>query len=129
MIKLLLLFALVPIVEIYILIELGAVIGSLPTILLIAFTGFVGVLLAKAQGLAVFYNMQRDMDSGVVPGDPLFDGACILVGAAFLLTPGLVTDLFGFSLLVPFTRAIYKNVVQSYMYRRQQEGTLHVWRR
>ncbi len=127
MLKLLLLFTLVPLIEIWILIELGGIIGSWPTILLIALTGFVGVFLARSQGFAVLYKMQRDMEAGLVPADQFFDGACILVGGALLLTPGLLTDLLGFSLLLPFTRVIYKSAAQKYLNRRQADGTLHAW--
>ncbi len=127
MLKFLLLFTIVPLVEIWLLIEVGAIIGSVPTILLIASTGFVGVFLAKYQGLAVFSKMQRDLETGIMPGDPMFDGACILVGGALLLTPGLITDLLGFSLLLPFTRILYKTAAQKYFNRRMENGNFQVW--
>ncbi|MGM0689885.1 MAG: FxsA family protein [Bacillota bacterium] len=127
MLKLLLLFTLIPLIEIWILIELGGIIGSWPTILLIASTGFIGVFLARSQGFAVLHKMQRDMGEGIVPAEQLFDGACILVGGALLLTPGLLTDLFGFSLLLPFSRVLYKKAAYKYLSRRREEGTLHVW--
>ncbi len=127
MVKLLLLFTLVPLVEIWLLIEIGGIIGSVPTILLIASTGFVGVFLARYQGLAVLKKMQMDMEAGIMPGDPMFDGACILVGGALLLTPGLITDLLGFSLLLPFTRIFYKAAAQKYFTRRMEEDTFQVW--
>lgn len=127
MLKLLLLFTLVPLLEIWILIELGAIIGSWTTILLIASTGFIGVFLARSQGFAVLYRMRRDMESGLVPADQLFDGACILIGGALLLTPGLLTDLLGFSLLIPQTRGFFKSAAYRYLNRRQSEGKLHRW--
>lgn len=127
MLKLLLLFTLVPLLEIWILIELGAIIGSWTTILLIASTGFVGVFLARSQGFAVLYRMRMDMEAGLVPADQLFDGACILIGGALLLTPGLLTDLLGFSLLIPQTRVFFKSAAYRYFNRRQSEGKLHRW--
>lgn len=127
MLKLLLLFTLIPIIEIWILIELGGIIGSWTTILLIASTGFIGVFLARSQGFAVLHKMQRDLGEGIVPAEQLFDGACILVGGALLLTPGLLTDLFGFSLLLPFSRILYKKAAYKYFSRRREEGTLHIW--
>ena len=127
MVKFLLLFTLVPLIEIWVLIELGGVIGTAPTILLIASTGFFGVFLAKYQGIAVLYKMQTDMQAGVMPAEPLFDGACILVGGAFLLTPGLITDVLGFSLLLPFTRVLYKKAAQKYFSRRMEDGNFQVW--
>ncbi len=128
MFKFVLIFTLVPLIEIWILIELGGIIGTWPTILLIAATGFIGVFLAKTQGLAVLYRMQRDLESGIMPADPFFDGACILVGGALLLTPGLLTDIFGFSLLLPFTRIMYKAAAQRFFRRRMDEGTIHIRR-
>lgn len=125
MLKLLLLFTLMPLVEIWILIELGAVIGSWATILLIASTGFVGVFLARSQGFAVLYKMRKDMEAGLVPADQFFDGACILIGGALLITPGLLTDLLGFSLLIPQGRIIFKSAAYRYLNRRQSEGKLH----
>lgn len=127
MLKFLILFTLVPLVEIWLLIEVGSVIGSVPTILLIASTGFVGVYLARYQGLAVIYRMQRDLEAGIVPAEQLIDGACILVGAALLLTPGLLTDALGFSLLLPPTRTLYKQAGRKYFTRSLENGTFHVW--
>lgn len=127
MLKLLLLFTLMPLVEIWILIELGAVIGSWATILLIASTGFIGVFLARSQGFAVLYKMRKDMEAGLVPADQFFDGACILIGGALLITPGLLTDLLGFSLLIPQGRVIFKSAAYRYLNRRQSEGKLHRW--
>ncbi len=127
MVKFLLLFTLVPLIEIWLLIEVGAIIGSVTTILLIASTGFVGVFLAKYQGLAVLRKMQLDMEAGIMPGDPMFDGACILIGGTLLLTPGLITDLVGFSLLLPFTRILYKAAAQKYFARQMENGTFQVW--
>ncbi|MEW5784575.1 MAG: FxsA family protein [Bacillota bacterium] len=129
LVKLLLLFILVPLAELWILIELGGLIGTWPTILLVASTGFVGVLLAKSQGLAVLYRMQQDMERGILPGDKLVDGACILVGGAFLLTPGLLTDIFGFTLLVPLTRGWLKAAIRRYLQRKLDSGSFYLWRR
>ncbi len=127
MVKFLLLFTLVPLVEIWVLIEVGTIIGSVPTILLIASTGFVGVFLAKYQGIAVLYKIQMDLQAGIVPAEQLFDGACILVGGALLLTPGLITDFLGFSLLLPFTRFIYKAAAQKYFSGQVEQGNFRVW--
>ncbi len=127
--KLLLLFTLVPLAELWLLIEVGGVVGTIPTILLVASTGFVGVLLAKSQGFIVLHRMRTDLEAGGLPGEPIFDGVCILVGGAFLLTPGLLTDLLGFSLLIPFTRSGIKSVVSRYLQRKMDTGTLIFRRR
>lgn len=122
MLKLLLLFTLVPLVELWILIELGGYIGAGPTIILVASTGFIGVLLAKSQGLSVLYRIQKDLQEGVPPTDAILDGACVLVGGALLLTPGLVTDIVGFLSLVPLTRAVFKGLVIKAIKRRIAPG-------
>jgi len=126
MIKNLLIFTLVPLIEIFVLIELGGIIGSWPTIILIALTGFIGVFLAKYQGIAVLYKMQTNLQAGELPAEQMFDGACILVGGALLLTPGLITDIFGFSLLLPFTRIFYKAAAQKYVSRRMNDESFQV---
>lgn len=128
-IKLLLLFTLLPLTELWILVELGRGVGTWPTILLVASTGFAGVILAKSQGLSVLYRMQQDMEQGILPGKKIVDGACILVGGAFLLTPGLLTDLFGFALLVPLTRGWLKSAIWRYLQRKLDRGTFYLWRR
>lgn len=127
--KLLLFFTIVPLVELYLLIELGRVIGSWPTIILVAMTGFFGVLLARSQGLQVLYRMQKDIQESVLPGEELFDGACILVGGAFLLTPGLITDALGFALLFPLTRSFIKRSARKYIRKRMDQGTVYIYRR
>jgi UPF0716 protein FxsA len=108
LIKLLLMFTLIPLIELWLLIEVGRIIGSFVTILLVASTGFFGVMLARSQGLQVFYRMQEEMRNGFVPTDEMLDGVCILVGGAVLLTPGLLTDIAGFLLLIPVTREMIK---------------------
>jgi UPF0716 protein FxsA len=129
MVKLLVLFTLLPLIELWVLIEIGGLIGTWPTILLVASTGFAGVLLAKSQGLSILRRMQADLEQGIIPGDKLFDGACILVGGALLLTPGLLTDLLGFSLLIPFSRRFFKQGARRFLQRQLERGTLYSWRR
>lgn len=104
----LIMFTVIPLVELWVLIEVGKIIGSFITILLVVSTGFFGVLLARSQGLQIFYKMQEEIRQGFVPTDEILDGVCILVGGASLLTPGLITDLAGFLLLIPITRELIK---------------------
>ena len=84
-------------VELYLLIMLGARIGAMPTIGLIVLTGIVGASLARQQGLSVLAKIQREMATGIPPTKELVEGALILVGGLVLLTPGILTDIFGFS--------------------------------
>ena len=100
----LIIFMLVPIVEVWILIEVGGWIGALPTIALVVLTATLGLSLLKRQGLSTLMRARRKMDEGSIPASELVSGVMIAVGGALLLTPGFVTDAIGFSLLIPQTR-------------------------
>ncbi len=100
----LLIFMLVPIVEMWILIEVGGWIGALPTIALVVLTATLGLSLLKRQGLSTLTRARRKMDEGSIPASELVSGVMIAVGGALLLTPGFVTDAIGFALLIPQTR-------------------------
>ena len=100
----LLIFMLVPIVEMWILIEVGGWIGALPTIALVVLTATLGLSLLKRQGLSTPMRARRKMDEGSIPASELVSGVMIAVGGALLLTPGFVTDAIGFALLIPQTR-------------------------
>ena len=102
--RLTLLFVLVPLIELVLLVQLGRVVGLLPTIALVVATGLFGAALARAEGLRTLAAVQRQLAAGHVPGTAMLDGLCILVGGAFLLTPGLLTDVAGLSLLLPLSR-------------------------
>lgn len=100
----LIVFMLVPIVEMWILIEVGGWIGALPTIALVVLTATLGLSLLKRQGLSTLMSARRKMDEGSIPASELVSGVMIAVGGALLLTPGFVTDAIGFALLIPQTR-------------------------
>ena len=110
--KLLLAFILVPLIEIYILIEVGGVIGTWPTIGLVILTGVVGAYLARIQGLKTMLRIRESMEQGAMPTEDLFDAALILVAGVMLLTPGLLTDAAGVLLLIPTTRVVVKGWVR-----------------
>lgn len=101
---LLILFLVIPLLEIYLLIKVGSVIGALPTVLLTVFTAITGAAMVRYQGLGALARAQQALLSGRAPGLPVFDGACLLVAGALLLTPGFFTDAIGFALLVPGVR-------------------------
>jgi UPF0716 protein FxsA len=101
---LLLLFLLVPLVEIYVMIKVGGIIGALPTVLLVVLTAVAGATLARIQGLATLQRLQATLARGEAPAIEMFEGVLLLIGALLLLTPGFITDLLGFACLVPFTR-------------------------
>jgi len=99
-----LVFLLVPLVEIYILIEVGQIIGALPTITLCVATAVVGAGLLRHQGLATMNRARGNIDRGQVPAMEMLEGVALVIGGALLLTPGLATDGVGFCCLVPWTR-------------------------
>jgi UPF0716 protein FxsA len=102
-------------IELYLLIMLGSRIGAMPTIGLIVFTGVLGATLARQQGLSVLSKIQREMASGRPPTQELVQGALIVVGGIVLLTPGIITDIFGFSLLIPSIRkALCRTLTKSF---------------
>jgi UPF0716 protein FxsA len=101
---LLVLFTLVPLGELALLLQVKESIGIGPTLGLVLFTGVVGAALAKRQGLEALRRIHEDMAKGATPAAGLLDGALILVAGAVLVTPGIVTDIFGFALLLPPVR-------------------------
>lgn len=121
-----LLFVVVPILELVILIQLGQAVGLGLTLLLVLATGIGGAMLARAEGLRTLLNLQKEVASGAMPDRALMDGAAVLVGGALLLTPGLLTDLVGFSLLVPFTRRIIGGFVRRRLSKMVAEGSIRV---
>jgi UPF0716 protein FxsA len=113
--RMLLLFIFLPMVELYLLIMLGSRIGAMPTIGLIVLTGVLGASLARQQGLSVLAKIQKEISSGKPPTTELVEGALIVVGGIVLLTPGILTDIFGFSLLIPpIRKALCKKLTSSF---------------
>ncbi len=106
--RLLLLFTVVPLIELYLLIEVGTVIGAPSTILLVLGTGALGAILARLEGLRTLRQIQRNLAQGIVPAEEMLDGVIILAAGLLLITPGILTDAFGFLLLVPVTRNAFK---------------------
>jgi len=105
---LVLLFTVVPALELVLLIKIGAYIGALNTLTLIILTGVAGATLARWQGFAALRNIQNNLDKGIMPTEQMLDGVLILVGGLVLLTPGFITDLLGFLLLIPAARGLIK---------------------
>jgi UPF0716 protein FxsA len=118
MAKLLLLFIVVPMVELALLIKLGSIIGVLDTILLIVFTGAVGAILVRTAGIQCLFTVRQQLQSGIFPADELCNGLLILIAGALLITPGLLTDITGFALLVPAVRSVIKTRLRAYLERK-----------
>ncbi|MDZ4343871.1 MAG: FxsA family protein [Candidatus Binatia bacterium] len=106
--RLVLLFTIVPLVELFILIKIGGQIGGFNTILLVIMTAVLGALLARLQGLRTLQQIQLSLSQGQIPAEELIDGVLILAGGILLLTPGVLTDLFALVLLFPYTRTHFK---------------------
>ena len=124
--SLLLLFIVVPAVELMLLIEIGRHIGTLPTLGLIIFTGALGATLARHQGLAVLRQMREETDAGRMPAGPLMDGVLILLAGAVLMTPGVLTDLLGFLCLIPACRRLLRKYLRRRFERGARSGRVHV---
>ena len=124
--RLLLLFIVVPVVELILLIEIGQRVGTLATIGLIMGTGIVGASLARQQGLSTLARLRKDLDEGRLPAETLVDGVLILIAAAVLITPGVLTDLFGFLCLVPACRRLLTGNLKRRFERAVREGRVNV---
>ena len=122
---LLLAFIFVPVIEIALLIRIGGAIGAGTTILIVIFTAILGAYLVRQQGFATLNAVQSELNAGRVPAMQMAEGLALLIAGAVLLTPGFVTDAFGFALLTPPLRQAFikwiisKGVVTS--------GTTHTY--
>ena len=116
LLKLFLAFTTIPIIEIFLLIEIGSMFGVLMAVTLVILTGFLGAFLARMQGLQTLYRIQESLREGRMPSGELLDALLIVIAGLVLLTPGFLTDSAGFLLLIPATRNSIK-----YWLRRQIE--------
>jgi UPF0716 protein FxsA len=124
--RLLLLFIVVPAVELGLLIEIGSRIGTVATLGIIVVTGVVGAALARRQGIGVLRRVQAELAEGRVPAGSLADGVIILVAGALLMTPGVLTDVLGFLCLVPGARTLLKREIWRRFERAVREGRVQV---
>jgi UPF0716 protein FxsA len=132
-VRLALLFTVVPLVELYLLIEVGQLVGVLPTVAIVIGTGLLGAWLARLQGLKALRAIGDGLSAGRMPTESLIDGLLILIAGAVLLTPGLITDALGFMLLVPQGRGWVRRAVSRFLRERIRSGQPVVidgeWRR
>jgi len=124
--RLALLFVVVPIIELMLLIQLGQFVGLMPTLALVIATGIGGAAMARAEGLRVLFRFQKELAQGRLPGQAMLDGASVLVGGAFLLTPGVLTDLLGFSLLFPLSRRWIQRRLKERLEQQVADGSIRV---
>jgi UPF0716 protein FxsA len=111
-------FILVPILEIYVIIQVGQVIGAWWTVLLLVADSIFGTWLIKHEGGRAWRALREALESGRMPATELADGALILVGGTLMLAPGFVTDGFGILLILPFTRPLFRRALTAVVARR-----------
>ena len=126
--RLFLAFTLVPIVEIWLIIKVGRVIGPLPTVAFLLAISAAGAWLARSQGLKVMLAIRDELAAGRMPTAHLLDGALIFVGGVLLATPGFFTDAVGLFFLFPLTRRLLKETVRRWLERSLSRGTIVIRR-
>lgn len=112
------LFIAVPILELYVIIKVGGLIGVLPTLVLLFGMSLLGATLLRHQGRGAWQRFNRALAERRFPGHEVADGLMITIGGALLLTPGFITDAVGLLLLIPPTRAIARRLLQAWVTRR-----------
>jgi UPF0716 protein FxsA len=127
-IRLFILFTLVPIIEVYLIIKTGQIIGPLPTVLLLLAISAAGAWLVRTQGFQTMRNIQYELAAGRLPAGQLMDAAMVLVGGVLLLTPGFFTDLLGIFFLIPVTRSLIKQLIGRWLQQRLDRGTIVIRR-
>jgi UPF0716 protein FxsA len=116
------LFIIIPLAELYVIIQVGGAIGLAPTLILLLADAILGSMLLRQQGRAAWIRFNRALAENRLPHKEVFDGVLIIFGGALLITPGFITDIFGLVLLVPPTRAIVRGVSSRIVRRRMALG-------
>jgi UPF0716 protein FxsA len=116
------LFILVPLAELYVILQVGDAIGAVPTILLLAADSVLGSLLWRTQGRSVWRRFNLTLAEGRVPHREVVDGVLVIFGGALLITPGFLTDIVGLALLIPPSRAVIRRIVLRRLGRRVSVG-------
>lgn len=127
LLKLFIAFTLIPVMEIYLLINLGGAIGSINTVFLVILTGFAGAYLARMQGARTLFRIQENLQHGIPPAEELMDAVIIFAAGIVLLTPGFITDIFGLLLLFPPTRLHFKRHLRAWVEARMDTNTYTVY--
>jgi len=121
------LFTAIPLLELYLLFQLSGVFGFWTTVGVVLGTGIVGAALARWQGWRAMHRLQTEMREGMLPIDALGDGVLILIASVLLITPGVLTDVVGLSLLLPPVRALVKHGLRRWLAGRIQVGPATFW--
>ncbi|WNC16233.1 FxsA family protein [Brevibacillus brevis] len=123
---LIVLFIVVPAIELWGIISVGQVIGGWNTVALIILTGIVGAWLAKQQGMQVIRMLQFQLSRGQMPTETLIDGALVLAGGIMLLAPGFISDVLGLLLLIPYTRLIVRHLLKKWLWSMISSGRIQL---
>ncbi|WP_141013310.1 FxsA family protein [Nocardioides sambongensis] len=107
-------FIVVPLTELYVLIQVGGLIGIWPTIALLVLDSVIGAWLMRREGARAWRAMRERLDTGRMPGRELAGGVLVVMGGALMLSPGFVTDAFGILLVLPVTRPIFRRLLMAY---------------
>lgn len=122
MFRLFLLFSIVPIIEVWLLIKIGRVIGPLPTVAMLLAISLAGAWLARSQGFRTLIAIRDELSAGRLPAAHILDGAFILTGGILLFTPGFFSDFIGLSFLFPPTRTILKLWLRNWLEQKLRRG-------
>ena len=121
---LILLFTVVPLIELAILIKIGQIWGLKNTLSLLILTGILGAILLKVQGISILRRIKAELSQGIIPSDALFDGFFIFCGGLLLVAPGVLTDFLGLLFLFPITRNLLKYWVKQKIRKAFQQGRM-----
>lgn len=128
LLKLFLCFTLIPVIELYLLIQVGTVIGAPNTILLVITTGFLGAWLARMEGMNTMVKLRTNLQQGLMPAEELLDAVIIFGAGIVLITPGLMTDVAGLLFLWPVTRNKFKQMLRKKFDEMQTQGNINITR-
>ncbi len=124
--RLFLCFTLIPVIELYLLIKVGTVIGGVNTILLVILTGFIGAWLARMEGMNTMMKVRMNLQNNIMPAEELIDALIIFIAGLVLITPGLITDCFGLMLLWPVTRNRFKRFLRKKFDDMRAQGSINI---
>jgi len=127
--KLFLLFLIVPVIEIYLIIKVGSVIGGLATVAILLCISLLGAYLVRNQGVRIVMQIREELSRGKLPAAQLLDGALVFIGSVLLMTPGFFTDFVGIFFLFPATRRMIKMWLGLWLQSRLSKGGFLVKRR
>jgi len=127
--KLFLLFLIVPVLEIYLLIKVGSLIGGLATVATLLAVSLLGAYLVRSQGFMIMAQIRQELAGGRLPAAQMLDGALVFVGGVLLMTPGFFTDFLGIFFLIPASRRVIKMWLGLWLQSRLAKGSFMVGRR